>query len=150
MDRSYVAGILSDRLEGFMLELQRDVKITETNIHEKVLERPGLAAKWGRYSYEEERYLKKLKDAAEKYQQVIVQKLYGSKKQAITSGTGADIIINKQAKDLLKSDDKYLKLMTEIENQEEIIRFIGEAKQIMYSFGYDCKNAIEVMKLETI
>ena len=75
LDRSYVAGILSDRLEGFMLELQRDVKITETNIHEKVLERPGLAAKWGRYSYEEERYLKKLKDEDKwiltKYQEIV-------------------------------------------------------------------------------
>jgi hypothetical protein len=60
------------------------------------------------------------------------------------------ILMNKQVKDILKSDKTYLKFIDEISNQEDIIRFIGEAKQLMYSFGYDCKNAIEVMKLESI
>jgi len=150
MDRSYVDNILSSRLDQYMLELKSDIKITETNLHEKVLERPGLAAKWGRYSYEEERYLKKMKDAFEKYQQSVAATLYNNKKSAIVNASSNTILMNKQVKDILKSDKTYLKFIDEISNQEDIIRFIGEAKQLMYSFGYDCKNAIEVMKLESI
>lgn len=59
-DRSYVKGILPQRLEAYMQEAEQDLKVTEINLKDKTLSRSALGAKWCRYGFEEERYKKKL------------------------------------------------------------------------------------------
>ena len=65
-DRSHVENILNEKLESYIKEFESDMKFDERNIHEKTLERSSIAAKWCRFSYEEEKYKKKILESVEK------------------------------------------------------------------------------------
>ena len=55
-----------------------------------------------------------------------------------------------EVEQILKKSTQYAKIKDELSNQDDIIRFIIEAKQIISSFGFDIKNSIEVLKIENI
>ena len=150
MDRNYVNNILPQKLENYMKEFEEDMKLTEENIHEKSMQRSGLAAKWARYSYEEERYKKKMLESIEELKQTLFQKLFEKKKEDIVNQKTIEMQIKLEVEKLLKKSTQYLKIKEELENQDDIIRFIMEAKQIISGFGFDIKNSIEVLKLENI
>ena len=149
-DRSHVKDILPSRLEQYMKEFSADVSLNETNIHDKTLLRPAIAAKWCRYEYEEKRYKEKMVAGLDDLKNQIAQKLYEKKKSAIVSQTINETMIKIEADKILKSSPQYLAKKTEIEDKDEIIRFIGEAKQIISQFGFDIKNSIDILKLEQI
>jgi len=149
MDRSHVENILPKRLEDYMKEFEEDMKLSEINIHDKTLARSGIAAKWARYSYEEERYKKKILEKIEKLKEVLTQKLYEKRKDDIINQRSTDMKIKIEVESLLKKSSQYLQIKEELEDQDDIIRFLIEAKQIISSFGFDIKNAIEVLKLES-
>ena len=75
-DRSHVENILPERLEKYMREFESDMKFDERDIHEKTLERSSIAAKWCRFSYEEEKYKKKILESVEKLKEQIAEKLF--------------------------------------------------------------------------
>ncbi len=150
MDRSHVKNILSERLENYIKEFEEDMALDESNIHDKTLSRSGIAAKWARYSYEEERYKKKILEEIDTLKETIYQKLYEKKKDDIINQRSSEMTIKIDAEKLFKKSPQYLKIKEDIEAQDDIIRFIMEAKQIIGSFGYDIKNAIEILKLENI
>jgi len=83
MDRSHVNGILSKRLDDYMVEASNDLSLTEMNIHEKSLLRSSYGAKWCRYSFEEEKYLKKLQSKIDELKEEVKKKLFERKKIAI-------------------------------------------------------------------
>ena len=83
MDRTHVENILPMRLESYMQEFEEDMKLNENNIHEKTFLRSGIAAKWARYSYEEERYKKQILDKIEELKETMTQKLFEKKKEDI-------------------------------------------------------------------
>lgn len=150
MDRDYVENILPKRLEAYMKEFEEDMKLNEDNIHDKSLQRSGLAAKWARYSYEEERYKKKILDSIEKLKESLMQKLYEQKKDALLNQKSVDMQIKLEVEKIIKKSSQYAKIKEKLEEQEDVIRFILEAKQIISGFGFDIKNSIEVLKLENI
>jgi cysteinyl-tRNA synthetase len=80
----------------------------------------------------------------------ISQKLYEKKKTEIINQTMKDNMIKIEAEKLVKSTSQYQKISEDLKMQDEIIRFIMEAKQIISQFGFDLKNAIEILKLENI
>lgn len=147
-DRSHVENILPERLEKYMREFEQDMKFDERNIHEKTLERSSIAAKWCRFGYEEERYKKKILESIEKLKEQIAEKLYEKKKSEIVSQTIKDNMIKIEVEKLVKKSSQYLKIQEELKNQEDIIRFIMDARQIISQFGFDLKNAIDILKLE--
>ena len=149
-DRDHVKGILSDRLEKYMKEFAADVNLNETNIHDKTLLRPALAAKWCRYEYEEKRYKEKMSTDLDNLKMQIAQKLYEKKKSAIVNQTINETMIKIEADKILKASPQYTAKKNELDDQDEIIRFIGEAKQIISQFGFDIKNSIDILKLEQI
>jgi len=149
-DRSHVKGILSARIEAYMKEFDADVTLNETNIHDKTLLRPALAAKWCRYEYEEKKYREKMTAELDGLKLKIAQKLFEKKKNAVVSQTISESMIKIEADKILKSSPQYLAKKAELEEQDDIIRFIGEAKQIISQFGFDIKNSIDVLKLEQI
>lgn len=148
--RDHVKDILPDRLEKYMKEFSADVTLNETNIHDKTLLRSALAAKWCRYEYEEKRYKEKMTAELDDLKTKIAQKLYEKKKNAIISQTINETMIKIEADKVLKSSPQYLEKKKDIDDQDEIIRFIGEAKQIISQFGFDIKNSIDILKLEQI
>ena len=147
-DRSHVENILNEKLESYIKEFESDMKFDERNIHEKTLERSSIAAKWCRFSYEEEKYKKKILESVEKLKEQIAEKLYEKKKSEIVSQTIKDNMIKIEVEKLVKKSSQYLKIQEELKNQEDIIRFIMDARQIISQFGFDLKNAIDILKLE--
>ena len=149
-DRSHVDDILPSKLEEYMKEFEEDMKLNDGNIHEKTLLRSSIAAKWCRFGYEEERYKKKILESLGELREKISQKLYEKKKTEIINQTMKDNMIKIEAEKLIKSTSQYQKISEDLKMQDEIIRFIMEAKQIISQFGFDLKNAIEILKLENI
>ena len=147
-DRSHVENILNEKLESYIKEFESDMKFDERNIHEKTLERSSIAAKWCRFSYEEEKYKKKILESVEKLKEQIAEKLYEKKKSEIVSQTIKDNMIKIEVEKLVKKSSQYLKIQEELKNQEDIIRFIMDARQIISQLGFDLKNEIDILKLE--
>ena len=150
MNRDHVKDILPEKLENYMKEFEEDMKLNEDNIHDKSMQRSAIAAKWARYCFEEERFKKKMTESVEQLKEAICQKLYEKKKDSIVNLKTTDIAIKLEAEKHLKKSSQYLKIKDELDNQDDIIRFIMEAKQIISGFGFDIKNSIEVLKLENI
>lgn len=150
IDRSYAKDILPKRLEKFIEEFEEDMKVTEVNIHDKTLLKPSIAAKWARYNFEEERYKKKLLASIEDLKKKISDQLFEKKKNSIMNQTASSAMLNIEADKLLKKTSQYQEIKTQIDEQDELIRFIVEARQIVSQFGFDLKNSIDVLKLENI
>ena len=150
-DRSYVKGILPKRLQAYMQQAEADLKVTEINLKDKTLSRSSLGAKWCRYSFQEERYKKKIEQDIEDLREQIKQKLYEQKKQAITAGSASvDKLMDVQAEKLLITTDEYKELKAALKEQEDIIRLILEIQKQVSMFGYDLTNIKEIIKLENI
>lgn len=151
MDRSHVKNILPKRLEEYMQEAEYDLHVDEMNIHDKVLLRSSLGAKWCRYSFEEEKYKKQIIDKIEQLREQIKQNLYNQKKQAITTSNPAlQKLIALDTEKALIQDPTYKKLKEALSNQEDIIRLINEIQKQIAQFSYDLTNCKEILKLENI
>ena len=148
MDRSYAKNILPGRLEAFMAQAEADLKVTEMNVKEKTLLRSSLGAKWCRYSFQEERYKKKIEEKIEDLREQVKQKLFEKKKQAIVDGSSSDKLMDIQAEKLLITTDEYKALKAELREQEDIIRLILEIQKQISQFSYDLNNVKEIIKLE--
>jgi hypothetical protein len=131
-----------------MKEFESDMTLNETNIHDKTLLRASLAAKWCRYEYEERRFKDKIQAAIDALKNQVATDLFEKKKQAIANKLATETMIKIETEKLVKNDAKYYDLKKAMEDQDDILRFIAEAKQIISQFGYDIKNAIDVLKLE--
>lgn len=147
-DRSFANGILPDKLDKYMKEFESDVLLNEVNIHDKTLLRASLAAKWCRYEYEEKRYRDEMTSKLDKLKEEAKMKLFEKKRAAIENRTMNQSMINIEAERIIKESSIYLKIKDELNNEEDVLRFIAEAKQIISQFGFDIKNAIEILKLE--
>ena len=121
-DRSHVENILPERLEKYMREFEQDMKFDERNIHEKTLERSSIAAKWCRFSYEEEKYKKKILESVEKLKEQIAEKLYEKKKSEIVSQTIKDNMIkirsfNKSINNCKRAKKRLMSYIKKINNE---------------------------------
>ena len=151
MDRTYLQGILNKRLEDYMEQAANDLKLTEMNIKEKSLLRSSLGAKWCRYKFEEQKYIKVLKNNIDTLRDEIKRKLYEKQNLSIANAdANRQRLINMDAEKILIKTQEYQKYKQEIDNQEDIIRLIDETQKLIGQFGYDIKNALEVIKLENI
>ena len=128
MDRSHVENILPQRLDEYMKEFEEDMKLSEINIHDKTLARSGIAAKWARYSYEEERYKKKILEKIDELKDLLTQKLFEKKKDDIINQRTSEMKIKIELEALLKKSSQYAKIKEELDNQDDIIRFLSQHK----------------------
>lgn len=149
-DRSYVKGILPQRLQAYMQEAEQDLKITEMNLKDKTLSRSSLGAKWCRYSFEEEKYKKKIEKDIDDLREQIKQKIFEQKKNAIVNSTVSDKLMEAQAEKILITTQEYKDLKAALKEQEDIVRLIIEIQKQISMFGYDLKTAVDVIKLENI
>ena len=150
IDRPYAKDILPERLEKFMKEFEDDMKVTEINIHDKTLLKPSIAAKWARYAFEEDRYKKQILEKIEELKKALQDALFEKKKAMLMNQTATTAILNIEVDKQLKKTSKYQEIKQQLDEQEELIRFIAEARQIISQFGFDLKNSIDVLKLENI
>ena len=151
MDRSHVENILSKRLEDYMNEASSDLHLEESNIKEKSMLRSSLGAKWCRYRYEEQKYLKLLEKNLEDLKEEVKKKLYEKQKIAMSEAdANMQRMINIKAEQLVTKSIEYQNIKDKIDQQEDILRLIEETQHLISQFGYDIKNALEVLKLENI
>lgn len=151
MDRSHVENILSKRLEDYMNEASADLRLEESNIKEKAMLRSSFGAKWCRYRYEEQKYLKLLEKNLDDLKEEVKKKLYEKQKIAMSEAdANMQRMINIKAEQVIVKSIEYKNIKEKIDQQEDILRLIEETQHLISQFGYDIKNALEVLKLENM
>lgn len=134
-----------------MNEASNDLLLTDENIHDKSLMRSALGAKWCRYRFEQQKYIKVLNKNLEDLKEQLKKKLYEKQKIAITEAdANTQRMINIKAEQLIVKTVEYQTIKQKLQQQEDIIRLIEQTQHLISQFGYDIKNAIEVLKLENI
>ena len=117
MDRSHVENILSKRLEDYMNEASSDLHLEESNIKEKSMLRSSLGAKWCRYRYEEQKYLKLLEKNIEDLKEEVKKKLYEKQKIAMSEAdANMQRMINIKAEQLVTKSIEYQNIKDKIAN----------------------------------
>jgi hypothetical protein len=128
--------LLPERIREIQTEFVEDLKLSDFNIHEKSLECPGIKGKYLSILFEEEAYLKKLEDAEEKLI------------EAYIAEHGTRGVPKFKAENEARMDSDIVKIQIAIKKQKEVTRFVHELYRIVTSFGYEIKNATDIMKLE--
>jgi len=149
-DRSYIKDVLPKRLDNYMKEFEADVSLNETNIHDKTLLRASLAAKWCRYEYEEKKAKEIMEEKMEKLKEKAQEELFKQQNDAIVNRTVPEMAVKLKVNQIIGKSPAYNKIKDELKYQDDVLRFIAEAKQIISQFGFDIKNSIEILKLENI
>ena len=126
-------------LNNYIRELDNDVKLTISNLREKSLLCSSIWAKWISYLFLEKENLQRIVDAKQK---VIKLKTSQSKMH--------DSVLRMKSEDKLsENDEKMQKLNALQKNTQDCIDFIERSLNILNSFGFNIKNALEALKLET-
>lgn len=115
-------------------ELKEDLKLTLTNLREKSLTTSSMKAKWIGYMAKEKEALSRLSSVRQEYQKTLMSKMKGA-----------------NAFDKLKNsnvEDETLKKIDATRKQIDLsLEVIAQAITSLSEFGYNIKNAIEVIKL---
>ena len=131
---------LNKRILEFTEELGKDLDINEMDLGDKSLKAPGLKGKWIQIYYEELDYKEKLEEAKEKLKEKFYKK-YGEDED------NPKFIIDRKLNETIEIK----KLNKAIKEQEKVVRFLNDVNKNAWSgFSFDVKNAIEILKLESM
>ena len=126
-------------LSNYIKEFNQDIKLSISNLREKSLTCSSIWAKWISYLFLEKENLQRIVDAKQK---VIKLKTSQSKMH--------DSVLRMKSEDKLsENDEKMQKLNALQKNTQDCIDFIERSLNILNSFGFNIKNALEALKLET-
>lgn len=127
-------------LEKYIQELERDVILDELNIKESALMLPARKAKWvSRLMLEKTA----LTDLHKKKHQIIRTAVEEVKKESAVKL--AQPILERAAEKHPMVED----VMLRIREKEILIEFLEKVEKTMQSLGFDIKNLIELIKMET-
>lgn len=125
-------------LANYVKELNSDVKITEFNLREKSLTCSSIWAKWISYLFLEKENLQRILDAKQK---ILKSKSSSSKLQ--------DSILKMKSEEKLSENDENIKKLNVLfKNTQDCIDFIEHSLNLLSSFGFNIKNAIDSLKLQ--
>ena len=128
----------NDILSNYIKELESDVKLSEFNLREKSLLCSSIWAKWISYLFLEKENLQRILDAKQK---IIKQKSSKSNIQ--------DSILKLKSEDkLIENDSTLQKLNAMFKQTQDCIDYIERALNVLNSFGFNIKNAIDALKLQ--
>ena len=119
--------------------IEKDLKIDQFNIHNKVNDIPSLKHYWVAKLIESKIELKNL----QKKKNQLIKKVNESAEVGIHFSTHT-------AKTLMAKSPVINEINEEIEEMELIIEYLEKAEKIFSSTTYDIKNAIELMKMESM
>jgi len=114
-------------------ELKDDLNLTLSNLREKSLTTSSMKAKWVGYMAKEKEALQKLSSIRAEYQRTLAAKAKGNAFDKLKTANQED--------ETLKKIDQTRK------NIELSLEVIAQAITSLSEFGYNIKNAIEVIKL---
>lgn len=128
-----------ERFIRYKEAIEKDLKVDQFNIHNKVNDIPSLKHYWVAKLIESKIELKKLQ---KKKNDLI-------KKVTETEDIGLKLSYDSKNKLLAKSPI-VAEINEQIEEMELIIEYLEKTEKIFSSTTYDLKNAIELMKMETL
>lgn len=128
----------NDVLSNYIKELGNDIKLSEFNLREKSLLCSSIWAKWISYLFLEKENLQRIVDARQK---ILQKKMSSSKVQ--------DSVLRMKSEDKLSENDENMqKLNALYKNTQDCIDYIERALNVLNSFGFNIKNAIDALKLQ--
>lgn len=126
-----------EKFVNYKEAIEKDLKIDQFNIHNKINEIPSLKHYWVAKLIESKIELKQL----QRKKSDLIKK--------VQSSTDVGIKISTQsAKEMLSKSPVIAEINDEIEELELIIEYLEKAEKIFSSTTFDLKNAIELMKME--
>ena len=126
-----------EKFVNYKEAIEKDLKIDQFNIHNKINEIPSLKHYWVAKLIESKIELKQL----QRKKSELIKK--------VQSSTDVGIRISTQsAKEMLSKSPVIAEINDEIEELELIIEYLEKAEKIFSSTTFDLKNAIELMKME--
>ena len=128
----------NDILSNYIKEFESDIKLSEFNLREKSLLCSSIWAKWISYLFLEKENLQRILDAKQK---IIKQK--SSKLNMQDS-----ILKMKSEEKLIENDSTLQKLNAMFKRTQDCIDYIERALNVLNSFGFNIKNAIDALKLQ--
>lgn len=128
--------LLSKRMHELNKMAEEDLKLEDFELREKTLAAPNIKIKWIRVQAEEQRLLKLLEEKLDEYRRKLMTEKY-------------NISIAQFQKEIeIDKDDGVRKIRKAIEDQKDVVRFAEGIVRIAQGFGFDIKNAIDIIKLE--
>lgn len=127
-------------LQKYIQELEQDVILNELNLKESALTLPAKKAKWVSRLMIEKRKLLDLNDEKNKKIKEAIEVVRKESPVKLTTST-----LEKAA----EQSDEIKRVNLEIKEQEAVIDFLERVEKTMHSIGFDIKNLIELIKMET-
>lgn len=125
-------------LSNYIKELDADVRLSEYNLREKSLLCSSIWAKWISYLFLERENLQRILDAKQK---ILKNKTAESKVQD-------SVLRMKSEEKLVENDATMQKLNSLYKSTQDCIDFIERALNVLNSFGFNIKNALDALKLQ--
>lgn len=127
------------KFEAYKEAIEKDLKIDQFNIHDKINQIPSLKHYWVGKLIESKIELKTL----HKKKEEIIKKVQSSAEADLKLSVGS-------VKEMISKSTVIKEINDEIEELELVVEYLEKVEKIFNSTTYDIKNAIEIMKLEQL
>lgn len=127
---------LSDKLLHYHAEAEEDLKLSELNIKEKSLASSGLKIKWLKTLFAERKNLSALRALKIQRTEEYV------KNHGVPGGNRLQTKLEAEATAEIK------KITETISEYEEIVDYLENVLKIFMVWGYDIKNAVNILDIE--
>jgi len=128
--------VLDSLFETYQKEIAEDIKVDELSLKDKTMLVPTIKHKWVGRLMMHKVQLKKLNDIKKKE----IKRLTNNSPIPLSKST-LDQAIN--------GDESIIKIQNSIERLEVIIEYLEKIEKLTSSLTWDCKNLIDLQKLET-
>lgn len=128
--------VLDSLFEIYQKEISEDIKVDELSLKDKTMLVPTIKHKWVGRLITHKVQLRKLNDLKKKE----VKKLVSRSPIPLSKTTLEEAASN---------DENIAKIQTSIEKLEVIIEYLEKVEKLTSSLTWDCKNLIDLQKLET-
>ena len=123
-------------MQRYSRELHEDLKIDELSIKDKSMMVPVIKHKWVSIQMNHKSQLKKLEFAKKKH----IKEYVASAPVALSKNALEQAALN---------DPKLAAIQEKIEELELVIEYLEKIEKAISSLTFDCKNVIDLQKLET-
>jgi hypothetical protein len=122
--------------DKYQAEMLEDVGINELNLRDKVMLVPILKHKWVARLIVHKNQHRRLVEAKKKLIHTLVE--------------NTPVALSKSATDKVAANDpKVAQIQENLDKLDSIIEYLEKIEKILSSMTFDCKNVIDVQKLET-
>jgi hypothetical protein len=128
-------------LQKYIHELEEDVKLDELNLKDAALTLPAKKAKWvSRLMIEKSSFL----ELQKKKDKLIIEVIETIKKDSPVKLTYPSM------KDAAERHALVVDINQELKEKGSVVEFLEKVEKTIHSIGFDIKNLIELLKMETM